>query len=224
GFEYLYFKKGMKKPQIIVHEEKLYALNTNHIDEYADSVSELCKESAKIISSKFSNISLCMTGGLDSRVVLSSYLSSGCSPSLLYGEGNSGLTNTKKKDLEIVEIIESKLGLKLDKMDWSTNEWFIKHWEPLTRKIGYLGWIYSGIPNVHNELENIDGNTLVDFGYFGEPFRDIEVLMEFEKDNYSLSDFLDKMYIKEEVKSYLPPNDYVDFRNRLYKKAEIICI
>ena len=223
GYEYLYFSKGSSCPQIKQHEIISFDFEEQEKLDYPKAIVKGCGDVAKEISSAYENIAVCMTGGLDSRITLSSYLSVGAKPSLFYGVGNSGLTNTKNRDLDIVKLIKDEFNLDLKVMDWSVSDDVSSSWDNLIGKLGMLGGIYSGIPNVHRELSGFKGQTLVDFGYFGEPLRNVEALSAFDDDVFTLEQFIDDIYIDKNVKSSISKKEYEEFKIYLFDKAQLIC-
>jgi len=65
------------------------------------------------------SVALNATGGLDTRTVLAALLDRGIEPGLIYGVGNSNLTNTKRSDLEASLELAEALDLPHYRMDWS---------------------------------------------------------------------------------------------------------
>ncbi|MCQ8185495.1 hypothetical protein [Parvularcula maris] len=59
------------------------------------------------------------TGGLDSRLVLAAAKEAGMAGHLLYGKGNSALTNTRRQDRVAAQDLARYLGSELTVMDWS---------------------------------------------------------------------------------------------------------
>ncbi|OED64552.1 hypothetical protein A143_09545 [Vibrio splendidus ZS-139] len=223
GYEYLYFSHELKAPLVLEHENIYFKLEEKEGLDYTEVVTKQCTDIAKTISSSYENVSVCMTGGLDSRIALSSYLSVGATPSLFYGVGNSALTNTKIQDLDIVKLVRDEFDLGLNVMDWSVGIDIDDSWNQLIEKFGLLGSIYSGIPNVHKALSDFDGDTLVDFGYFGEPLRNVESLSAFKKDVFTLDQFIDDIYLDKNAKVSLTKLEFEEFRQYLYQKAKGVC-
>jgi len=144
-------------------------------------------------------------------------------PTLFYGIGNSGVTNTKNQDLKINKLIAERFDLKLNTMDWTVDEKFGENWKELAKKIGFLSTVYSGIESVHDEFSSLDGCDFIDFGYFGEPFRNVEVLAESTKLHFTAAEFVDELYINKDLIKHLEPNQYSDYRMSLIFKIKNIC-
>ncbi|ELB2920785.1 MULTISPECIES: hypothetical protein [Vibrio] len=224
GYEYLYLSREHQAPLVLEHENIYFDIESHEGLDYTDLVTKQCTDMAKIISSSYKNVSVCMTGGLDSRITLSSYLSVGVAPSLFYGVGDSSLTNTKMRDLEIVKLVKDEFDLNLKVMDWSAGIDIDDSWSQLIEKFGLLGSVYSGIPNVHKSLSEFDGDSLVDFGYFGEPLRNVESLSAYKKDIFTLEQFIDDIYLDKNAKASLTQQEFEEFREYLYQKAKGVCV
>lgn len=67
-------------------------------------------------------VGLNFTGGLDGRTILASLLDIGANVEFYYGQGNSQITNTQSRDLEIASEISLNLKIPKHLMDWSTCE------------------------------------------------------------------------------------------------------
>jgi len=88
-----------------------------YVSEYTKRVRNVFNELQSIDS-----IGLNTTGGIDTRTVLAALLDQNISPRLMYGVGNSALTNTRKKDLEISQDIAKHFNLEFYKMNWSGSQ------------------------------------------------------------------------------------------------------
>lgn len=130
----------------------------------------------------YKNIAIFITGGLDSRVILSAFLNAGVKPTLLYGIGNSAITNTNNNDYEIVKKIAKKFDLELIKMNWSSPNPIDKHWDELSVKYGFHSEIYSGNINVIHEIEQLKNIDFIEFGYMGEVLRNSAWMDNYNKD------------------------------------------
>lgn len=109
-----------------------YKISERPLEELVDEFcSDLQKITRKIVKCFNGDIGVCMTGGLDARMILAAFLSNGCKPVLTYGVGNSQLTNTKNGDLEVDKIYSERFDLPLKIMDWSTPEPVDLYWDIL---------------------------------------------------------------------------------------------
>lgn len=66
----------------------------------------------------FPSVAVNVTGGLDSRLVLAAAHKHGLANHLLYGRGNSRMTNTKRQDLAAARRLAALVGGRLTVMDW----------------------------------------------------------------------------------------------------------
>lgn len=121
-----------------------------------------------------------MTGGLDSRLQLALLLASGADRKrikLVYGTGNSHLTNTRTRDRELVELIAKGEGLAFAEMDWTDEGTSSEQWDRALAVAGetalHMG--YSGnYKIIQHYSEMSTGNHCAIFGYFGELLRPLD--------------------------------------------------
>lgn len=100
------------------------------------------------------SIGLTTTGGLDSRTNLSALLAQEVRPQIIYGVGNSGLTNTKKSDMDIAKKLADKFDLLFYEMDWSgshpnSREKIIDK----VKKFGFNSEVYGSPDSFISELD-----------------------------------------------------------------------
>lgn len=172
-------------------------------DDYSHRLSDRILGIGLRVTNLYKNIAMNMTGGLDSRMVLGALLSNSAKPKLLYGKGNSYLTNTKDEDAKIVELISKKYSLQYEFMDWSTSsnfnvlEGLKKFWEYFV--------IYGNNTNILEYYSNILPQKMdfAEFGYFGEPFRNVVYLEALNAtDSFTFDEALSK-YMDYDWKSFL---------------------
>ena len=142
----------------------------------------------------FKNISIFMTGGLDSRVILSAFIKSGVKPKLLYGVGNSAITNTNPNDFEIVKKIARKFNLDLVIMNWKSPYPIDKDWDKMLENYGFHSEIYSGTQNVFDAIEQLKDIDFIEFGYMGEVLRNSSWLDNYDYD-FINSEQLSNLYL-----------------------------
>jgi len=134
------------------------------------------------------------TGGLDTRTILAALSAVGAKPQLLYGVGNSHLTNTRKEDLQVVEEISSRLSLPLYKMNWAGNQPdATKKLEKLFRKYGYLITTLGASESLLEELEGrIAPYPALQLGGYCPAFTPMK-LWEKPNQTYTFSDILNHL-------------------------------
>jgi hypothetical protein len=181
------------------------------------------KKNIMNINTNFKNISISMTGGLDSRIVLSSYMNSNIKPKIIYGVGNSSITNTHNNDLKINKIYEEKLKLKFTQLNWGTPNEIDTFWEFYLEKYGILSRIYGGSNNVFMSYEDIDNTDFIDFGYFGETLRNVDWIEDRKKNDFSLDEYLNDFYINKDLKYIITKDKYIEYKKHIYNKLLNIC-
>ncbi len=216
----------LESKKLVLNEKQV--ITSKHInkdlDESAKYLSELIKEKASIITNNFDNIAINMTGGLDSRLILSAFLSLNVKPVIIYGIGNSPLTNTKEEDLRIDELYSKRFNLDFYKMNWRTNENFMDDWGSLLEKYGEFFGIYGGNINIFEEYENKVSNftDFTEFGYFGETLRNLDSL-EKSKELFDTNYFTNDLYLYNNTNLGLFMNDVEKYRENVENKIKYIC-
>ena len=192
----------------------------NYNESKENSIKNLSKKMG-LIGNAIKNTGIFMTGGQDSRLVLSFLLSIGLKPTLLYGEGDSMDTNTKIEDKNIVELIAKKLNIRFQTMNWKDNisEGNIKD---NLMKYGELYLIYNYNENIIHEFEYNLKLDFVEFGYFGEIFRNIEWLEEYPREEFSIEEIVDDFYVNIKLKYVL--ENFEMYRKHILDKLYKICI
>lgn len=166
----------------------------------------LVKNYTELVREEFEKVSIAyrglefgihQTGGLDNRTVFSAFMSLGVQPKTFYGIGNSPLTNTNPKDLEIVKEYSEKFNLDLNFMDWSHIwEEDQNNWNEQVIRYGFLQSLYGGSSSFFSFFEN-GKYILPDFmecGYFGEVLRQREWAYQrinSKSEGYTLKEFLE---------------------------------
>lgn len=175
------------------------------------------------IAKSFKKVAINMTGGLDSRLILASFLSIGCKPLLLYGKGESPITNTKNEDYEIVKIISEKFKLDLHLMDWSEDNDIHDDARILSLMYKYDEYfhIYGANSNILKEYsEIVPGKCdIIEFGYFGEMLRNLPWIEKTNQQKIHLDQILEN-YLHDDLNSYgVNPKNYQSY---MYQKIQFI--
>ncbi len=189
-------------------------------------ITDAVAEYAAIIKSKFApvadlwgdNIRIHQTGGLDNRTVFSAFMSVGCKPNIMYGVGNSYITNTKHDDLLLSKEYAKKFNVDLYLMNWK-HDCLTKtsHWEHLFDRYGFYFSNYGGNQSFWTEYEGLipDYPNFMECGYFLENLRLREWANNSGKNYFS---------IDEIVEGYLLSGAYGNFfaNKKFYHKYDLV--
>ena len=178
------------------------------------------KEKAKIISTCLGAPSICMTAGLDARISLATYLSVGVKPNLYYGVGNSFLTNTQNKDLEIDYEFQKRFNLNFSPLKWDSPTQIDQDWEQLIDEYGFHAEIYGGSKDIHLFFRQLKG-PVITFGYGGEMYRNLDWIENRKKDFFTIDNFIDEYYITGDIRDFV--KGVPGFREHLSNKLKQIC-
>lgn len=195
GYQCLQFTLGDLKVIDIGFEKMKFDLDALSIDEIALKYSDMAKKYFKVIAKNFpQHVGIHQTGGLDNRTVLAGFLNENVKPLLMYGVGDSALTNTKDNDLEICKQYKSNLNLDLYIMDWKDgadkNNTRLKK---MFQQQGFYYSIYGGSEGFINsyELNRPSYPKFMECGYFLENLRMREFAEEMEG-SLTLEQFIDQ--------------------------------
>lgn len=139
-------------------------------EEHVACIGEYMKKAAASLVKHFGTPALSSTGGLDNRLNLAAFLSIGAKPDLIYGVGNSSMTNTYDEDLNINYIFRDTYGLNLNVISWRNASPINKDWDEYMNIYGYHSVHYSASRDFNENNKNIK-NKLLLFGCFGEIHR-----------------------------------------------------
>lgn len=144
------------------------------VDELAEEFAGTLRSIAEVFARVFADIRIMSTGGIDNRMLLAALLANGARPGLLFGVGDSVLTNTRDEDLQVNRAYAKAFGLRLHLMDWGTDKRDItRDWCVLFAKYGFYMSIYPGSVGLFRGLvSGVPGtpDCILD-GYFGETIR-----------------------------------------------------
>jgi hypothetical protein len=157
------------------------------VDRYRSEVREVFDQLVGI-----GQVALNTTGGLDTRTVLAASLDAGLSPQLIYGVGNSGLTNTKRSDLEAALELSETLGLPFYRMDWSDDHPHDR--ETLRTLFEKHGFMFSKYGAPRSLLAELDGGIspfpTLQLGGYSPAFTN-KRLWEADRQEYSFEELVD---------------------------------
>lgn len=199
----------------------------NIVDEYVDLVVKHFTVVAKTFGS---NIGIHMTGGLDNRTVFAAFMATGYKPDLLiYGVGNTVLTNTKIEDLNIVKKYAELFNLDLYIMNWEHQQADYDvndNWDKYFKKYGFYYSIYGASSNLFREYEGKMPSypMFMEYGYFGENLRLREWLKGYRQNSFGIKEFVYNYHINPMLKSNLfyPKNkEFSDYLVGLFEKYSL---
>lgn len=157
---------------------------------------------AKIRKKLFKKPYLFLTGGVDSRLVLASYMNVRQKPHLVRWHGGNGILNSKVEDYYIARLLAQKLNLPFKNYD--AVEDFFERFEQTTEadydKYGELVCKYGNNEKWHQIYEKLNAD-FVDYGQCGEiiiGWDKMDAYADFSKP-FTLKDFVDKLYVNKEA-------------------------
>jgi len=167
---------------------------TGAVERYRSEVRDVFGQLAGIDS-----VALNATGGLDTRTVLAAVLDAGISPQLIYGVGNSGLTNTKREDLEAGLELAETLDLPYYRMDWSDDHPHDR--ETLKELFERHGFMFSKYGAPRSMLAELDGGISpyprLQLGGYSPAFTN-KRLWETDRGGYSFEELVEH-YVHDAV-------------------------
>lgn len=220
GSQYIHIE--LKTNKFEVHDLPIsYPIQKESVEDCAIKVADTLKNKAHCIYQALGNPAINMTGGLDARISLASYLSVGAKPFLNYGVGNSGLTNTKNEDLKIDLEFRNRYGLDLRIGSWKTSPIIDKYWNYYCSKYGFYSCVYTASKDVMEYFENSQGKNIT-FGYGGELYRNLPWIENRKKTFFNIDEFIDEYYLTGIAKMLTV--DVPNFREHLRNKLVKICL
>lgn len=217
GFNHIVITNNELK---VITEEWDYPMSTGSLEDKVINFANLQRNYGLRMSKAYGAPSISMTGGLDARMTMSSYLAAGVKPHLYYGIGNSFITNTFNEDKEIDEIFSNKFGLPFYKESWSTPEPLDKYWISNLEKYGFYYDTYAGSNDVVESIKN-NPNILFTYGYCGELYRNLPWIEERKKEFFTLDEYINEVYITPQVKEMVV--DIEAYYTFISDKQEKIC-
>lgn len=172
-----------------------YKLETDDLDEIVDILAATLTKYAKQLKIINKVPALFATGGVDSRLILGVYLSSGIKPRLANWQGSPVIMNTKADDAKLVGEIARILGLEYYEYDVQTdfaqdvNNMKLEDFD----KYGEYSLEYGNNKKWQEIFEN-SGMELLDFGVMAEMFKSLEMLDKANQKEFTLDKFVD-LYI-----------------------------
>ncbi len=160
---------------------------------YDISVEEASKKLASILKYKSSVIAkvlgvptILMTGGLDSRMSLAAYLSSGIKPFLYNGRSNTFLASPVPEDVIIIKKLAHNFSLRLDIVDWNTRN-AEESWDKYLERYGFLSRHWGASKAIYEAFEGITTKVITG-GLGGEMYRSNEFPTPNKQEPYTIDE------------------------------------
>lgn len=165
------------------------------------------------------------TGGVDSRLMLASYLAAGITPKLASWKGSPVVMNTKIQDTEITKEIAEKMQLAYQIYDVSQN--FMQDYQELSQAefddVGEYTLLYANNKKWMDMIRGNEAVELADFGYFGEILKGWDLLDDKYQSPMTLECYTD-MYMGRA--RYIGQDEgmkhYSEYRRNIFKKLQNI--
>lgn len=199
---------------IEIENDNLVVIQDKHNDEwqiYEDkdydyvvrSLAEKLSYKAKVINKVFGSLSIGVTGGLDTRMNLASFLSAGANPNLYFGCSNTTLIDKNENDIILGRLLADYYKLQYDVVEWDTRHPETK-WDIYLKRYGFHYSDWSGAESVVSFYEDMQ-EPYCTFGLGGEFYRNLPFI-EGRKTNYTL-DEVEQLYAhKHGAVSEIPYN------------------
>ena len=162
------------------------------VEQYGERVRSVFRRIAEI-----EDIGVLLTGGLDSRTVLSGVLNQGRAPTILSGTGNNS-TELVDRDHKIARKIAGRLGFGFQEMDWSDRQPHSRgELERSFKKYGFKHEVYGSPESMVRDLkgETRQPPRLL-LGGYSPAFTDIKP-WETDKEKLGLEDLMDHYLNRE---------------------------
>lgn len=220
GHEHLSINLDKNVFSVIKEDIEFPLLSSMSTSEIVHECAHRLKEKARIVVKNYGHPDIFMTGGLDARISLATYLGIGAKPTLNYGIGNSIITNTKKEDLLFDKEFMSRYQLNLHTGSWETPNPVDKDWSELVKEYGFFIHIYGGTRSVIDMLMCLSENVST-FGYGGELYRNLPWIETMNRSYFTVEQFVDEYYAPSGLLSSIKNSG--EFRDHILKKMKWVC-
>ncbi len=221
GYNFLRVTKGSFE---CVEEKHFYPLWDKSNNDAVISFKKAMNHSTQKVYRAYGQPTISITGGLDARMVLASFLSIGAKPDLYYGTGDSFITNTKKKDKDISRIYAKKFNLNLFEESRKTPTPLDKYWDKYLNLFGFCYYIYASSDDMMSSIMD-NPNQYFTFGFGGELLRPLSWIEERKSekgnDSFTIDEYINSYYITEYTNMCVVPID--EYRSYIREKLVKIC-
>lgn len=167
---------------------------------------------ASVITKVLGDPSICMTGGLDSRMSLAAYLSVGAKPTLSFALSNTRIASPEQMDIDIIHKFTNVFELK-ENIHACDTRFPGGDWNYYLNKYGFSYTLWGGVKDVMHFFENMPG-LLCTFGYGGELFRNVN-LTESRTSDISIEELINEYFMRH---GHAELDKYDELRNHIKNK------
>ena len=217
GFNYLRIDVNSFE---VIEEDCLYPMADGTLLEKVECYKKLSMSYAQKMGNAYGAPVISMTGGLDARMVLASYLAAGLKPHLYYGTGNSLITNTYNQDREIDKQFSKKFSLIFHNESWETPTPLDKYWNYYLPIYGFYYDTYAGSEAFVESLKD-NPCKLATFGYCGELLRNLPWIESRKQDFFTLEEYLKEYYYTDSTEKQVV--NAGEYRQHIWNKLLRIC-
>lgn len=190
-----------------------YTLKTKNFEDTAKIIKDKMVEHTSKVKLFGYTPMIFMTGGVDSRLSLASYLASSIRPNVCSWYGNQDKMNTKDEDLIVSQKLAEVLNLVFEKVDVD-DKFNGKIYDDDFERYGELATIYGNNKKWFSIFEN-SRYALFEFGYFGEIIKGWELIDRIGKETINIDEFC-RLYTNRQ--SYTL-DEASTFDIKMYKKG-----
>ncbi|MBQ9340464.1 MAG: hypothetical protein IJS13_09085 [Paludibacteraceae bacterium] len=219
-----YINVDLQSSQFNIVKNKVdFPVGDDSFENLVTKAAEALKNNARIAAKVLGTPTICVTGGLDSRLVLASFLANGIKPHLFYGVGNNRITSPRKEDELCVEQLSKEFNLPIQKGDFFVSSPLDADWNNYINDCGFTtAYMWGGQKNVIDSLRS--GTDLLMFGWGGELYRNISGWTEQKaEESITLHELLSKWYIARAQSAPLIREAIPDYDARVEQEMRKEC-
>jgi len=186
-----------------------------------DAITKDMKYVAKTLSENYGTPTISMTGGMDSRMSLASYLAAGVKPRIVYGLGDSSIAVSGKNDCNVDRLYSEKFGLEFEVFPWNETKPLDKYWHQYVEDYDEGTITYGGNKDTIDYFFD-PKSSFCEYGFWGEFYRDAGwLLTKNDKDYVTIEDFAEKWYLKSMEENVI--EKYPGLKQHIVEKLYKVC-
>lgn len=228
GNEYLIANKENLEKVII--DELDYSVSIPDFCDVDQAINYLVSQIRDVVSdikSCYGPSTLCITGGLDSRLVLGALTHDrGILSKLIYGESKNFFLSTHPEDKIVAKELSTLTSVPLDVYDWTNpegNSIIDLDWqEQLFSQVGFFNTPYGGNRLFVETITDPQNGPYIEFGYFLEAIRTREWVDGEKGTTFSIDDYINNTYPFFYKLPYKNKDSFIIWLKELFKTKTAI--